>query len=288
MRNNSEINAKIEDLLNDRISSRASVGGGCISNAERMEMQSGRTYFLKSGSRNLMFINEANGLKELAKPDVIRVPEVILVDEQFILLEFVKQGFRRADFYEIFGRQFAMLHNYHSERIGFYEDNYIGASPQINSATNEEAYNWTLFYMNKRLLFQLHLAEEKGYATEKLRKGFHLLENEIEIILSGSKEEPSLLHGDLWGGNYLCHENGSPVLIDPAVYYGHREADLAMTKLFGGFSYEFYSAYREELPLKEGAEYREDIYTLYHVMNHLNLFGMSYYSQAERLLWKYL
>jgi len=106
--------------------------------------------------------------------------------------------------------------------------------------------------------------------------------------LAGSEEKPSLLHGDLWSGNYLCDEHGNAVLIDPAVYYGHREADLAMTKLFGGFSEKFYSAYNEEFPLKEGASYRENIYLLYHVMNHLNLFGKGYYPQAEYLLWSYL
>lgn len=251
-------------------------------------MKSGKTYFLKSGSNNLMFINEANGLRELTKPAVIRVPEVMLADEQFILMEYITQGLRKAGFFESFGRQFAKLHRFHAERFGFYEDNFIGASPQLNSAADEETYNWTSFYMNKRLLFQLHLAETNGYATEKLRRGFHLLESRIESILSRSGEQPSLLHGDLWGGNYLSDENGNPVLIDPAVYYGHREADLAMTKLFGGFTTEFYASYNEEFPLKEGAAFREDIYTLYHVMNHLNLFGMGYYSQAERLLWKYL
>jgi protein-ribulosamine 3-kinase len=278
----------LEEHLNDRISHRSSVGGGCISNAEKLVMQSGRSFFLKSGARNSMFINESNGLRELAKPSVIRVPEVVLAEQEFILMEYIIQGSRKAGFFESFGRQFARLHRCHSDSFGFYEDNFIGASPQINSSTEEEAYNWVSFYMNKRLLFQLHLAETKGYATEKLRKGFHLLESRIETILSGSSEEPSLLHGDLWGGNYLSDEGGNPVLIDPAVYYGHREADLAMTKLFGGFSAEFYAAYNEEFPLKEGAAFREDIYTLYHVMNHLNLFGMGYYSQAERLLWKYL
>ena len=278
----------LEDQLNDRILSRSAVGGGCISNAEKLVMQSGTSFFLKSGARNQMFINEANGLRELAKSDVIRVPEVILADKEFILMEYINQGPRKAGFFESFGRQFAKLHRYHSDRFGFYEDNFIGASPQINISTENEANNWVSFYMNKRLLFQLRLAEERGYASEKLRKGFHLLESKIDTILSGSEEEPSLLHGDLWGGNYLSDENGDPVLIDPAVYYGHREADLAMTRLFGGFTNEFYSAYNEELPLKEGSEYRQDIYTLYHVMNHLNLFGMGYYSQAERLMWNYL
>jgi fructosamine-3-kinase len=288
MRSNSGLYARIENLIKDRIISKASIGGGCISNAERLAMRSGKSYFLKSGSKNLMFINEANGLRELAKPAAIRVPKAILADEDFILMEFITPGIRKTGFFESFGHQFAKLHRYHAESFGFYEDNFIGASPQINKATEEEVHNWVSFYMNKRLLFQLRLAEERGYASEKLRKGFHLLESKIDTILSGSEEEPSLLHGDLWGGNYLSDENGDPVLIDPAVYYGHREADLAMTRLFGGFTNEFYSAYNEELPLKEGSEYRQDIYTLYHVMNHLNLFGMGYYSQAERLLWNYL
>ena len=288
MGNNSDIYNKIENWSNDQIERKVSVGGGCISLAERLDMHSGKSYFLKSGMRNLIFVNEANGLWELAKPAVIRVPEVMLANEDFILMEYIPSGIRTADFFDSFGRQFARLHCYHTDCFGFIEDNFIGASPQINNPTEEEAHNWVSFYMNKRLLFQLQLAEKKGYATEKLRKGFHLLESKIETILSGGDEEPSLLHGDLWGGNYLSDEKGNAVLIDPAVYYGHREADLAMTKLFGGFTDEFYAAYHEELPLKEGADYRENIYTLYHIMNHLNLFGMSYYSQAERLLWGYL
>lgn len=288
MENSSDIYAIIENWANDRIRQKISIGGGCISFAEKLVLQSGRSYFLKSGSRNGMFIKEADGLRELVKPGVIRIPEVMLVNDDFILLEFIGTGYKKAGFFESFGRQFAMLHRYHSERFGFYEDNFIGNSPQKNVSDDNEAHNWPLFYLNNRLLFQLHLAETKGYATEKLRKGFHLLEDKIETILSGSGEEPSLLHGDLWGGNYLSDEKGNAVLIDPAVYYGHREADLAMTELFGGFSAEFYNSYKEEFPLKEGAEYRQDIYKLYHVMNHLNLFGMGYCSQAECLLWKYL
>ena len=288
MENNSDIYGIIENWANDRIIQKISVGGGCISRAERLVMKSGRSYFLKSGSGNGMFIKEADGLRELAKSGIIRIPEVLLVDDSFILMEFIGTGLKKTGFFESFGRQFARLHRYHAERFGFYKDNYIGNSPQKNVSGDNEAYSWPLFYLNKRLLFQLNLSEIKGYATEKLRKGFHLLENKIETILSGSGEEPSLLHGDLWGGNYFSDERGNVVLIDPAVYYGHREVDLAMTKLFGGFSAEFYNAYHDEFPLKDGFEYREDIYKLYHVMNHLNLFGSGYYSQAERLLWKYL
>ncbi len=278
----------IEEYFKDSISGRSSVGGGCISHAESLVMRSGRSLFMKSGSFNDMFLREANGLRELAKAGAIRVPEVILADRDFILMEFIHSGLRKSDFFESFGRQFAMLHRYTSERFGFYENNYIGATPQMNIPNDNEANDWPAFYFNERLLFQFQLVEKNGYATEKLRKGFHLIENKIHSILKGSEEKPSLLHGDLWGGNYLSDEYGNPALIDPAVYYGHREADLAMTKLFGGFSSEFYEAYHEEFPLKEGYEFREDVYTLYHVLNHLNLFGRGYYSRAERLLWKYL
>lgn len=278
----------IEGHLKDRITGKSAVGGGCISNAEKLIMQSGRLYFLKSGSTNGMFQKEANGLRELAKAGAIRVPEVILADHDFILMEFITSGMRKAGFFESFGRQFARLHRNSSEKFGFYEDNFIGATPQMNIPNDSEAVNWAAFYFNKRLLYQYQLAEKNGYTTEKLKKGFLLLEAKIEFILRGSEEKSSLLHGDLWGGNYLSDEIGNSVLIDPAVYYGHREADLAMTRLFGGFSSEFYEAYHEEFPLTEGSGFREDIYMLYHVMNHLNLFGRGYYFQAERLLWKYL
>ena len=251
-------------------------------------MQSGRCFFLKSGSAGKMFFCEANGLRELAKAKAIRIPTVYLAAENFILLENISAGLKTSSLFDIFGHQFGRFHRFQGERFGFPEDNFIGSTQQKNIPTEEESRNWPLFFMNKRLLFQLYLAEKNGYATEKLRKGFRLLENKLDAIFKGSEENPSLLHGDLWSGNFLCDESGNPVLIDPAVYYGHREADLAMTKLFGGFSSDFYAAYQQEFPLKEGAPYRENIYMLYHVMNHLNLFGHSYYSQTERLLWSYL
>ncbi|NWF49767.1 MAG: fructosamine kinase family protein, partial [Ignavibacteriaceae bacterium] len=163
-----------------------------------------------------------------------------------------------------------------------------GSNPQINIPDEKEKLNWTLFYFNKRILFQLQLAERFGNATEELRKAISKLEDKIEDIIKGSEEKPSLLHGDLWSGNYMVDENGNAVLIDPAVYYGHREADLGMTKLFGGFSSEFYRAYNETYPLEDGYEYRENIYKLYHVLNHLNLFGGGYYSQALSLIKYYV
>lgn len=285
---NDMINLRIEEWCGEKIVKRTGASGGCISLAEIIVMQSGQSFFLKSGPSGNMFRCEANGLNEIARTGVIRVPFVLLSDENFILLENITQGVKPAGFFRTFGQQFARLHRYTNKKFGFFEDNYIGSTPQINISSEKESGNWIDFFMNKRLLFQLNLAEKNGYSTEKLRKGFHLLENKVESIIKGSEEEPSLLHGDLWSGNFLCDQSRNAVLIDPAVYYGHREADLAMTKLFGGFSPDFYSAYQEEFPLKVGAIYRENLYMLYHVMNHLNLFGSAYYSRAENLLWQYL
>lgn len=278
----------IEKETNDQVIKTSLVGGGCISNSERLLMKSGRIFFLKSGGSGNLFFCEANGLEELRKAQKIRVPSVILADKDFILLENISIGVHGNFFFRIFGQQLAQLHQLSFNYFGFYEDNFVGSSPQKNIPEERESKNWTDFYLNKRLLFQLYLAEKNGYATDKLRKGFHLLENKIGDILSGSEENPSLVHGDLWSGNFLSDQYGNPVLIDPAVYYGHREADLAMTKLFGGFPQTFYEAYEKEYPLKEGFLYRQNLYMLYHVLNHLNLFGRVYYLQAEKLLWDYL
>lgn len=280
--------SEIEQHLGEQVVDTNSVGGGCIANSRKITTESGKVYFVKSGFAGKMFQNEASGLQELSKPKAIRVPEVIIVNDDYLLLEFVATGVKKRDFFEDFGRRFADMHRFSGESFGFYEDNFIGATPQLNIPLGNGSKNWDEFYFQNRLLFQYRLSEENGYSTEKLRKGFKLLENKISGILKGSEEDPSLLHGDLWSGNYMCDKNGDAVIIDPAVYYGHREADLAMTKLFGGFSSGFYKAYNESWPLLPGHKYRENIYLLYHVMNHLNLFGYGYLSQAESLLWYYL
>lgn len=235
-----------------------------------------------------MFLKEANGLIELKKAKAIKVPDVILAEKDFILMEFINSSSRSKSFFKDFGIKFSQMHKYSSPGFGFYEDNYIGANPQENIPAKDEEKDWIEFYFNKRILYQYKLAEKNGYSTNELRKGIFKLENKIEEILSGSEEPPSLLHGDLWSGNYMVDENGDACLIDPAVYYGHREADLGMTKLFGGFSSEFYNAYNENFPLPDGAGYRENLYKLYHVLNHLNLFGRGYYSQAISLVYYYL
>ena len=284
------IKNKIEDVLKEKITNLYSVSGGCINDARILHTESGKLFFIKTNMGNPpdMFAKEANGLKELAAANAIRVPKVIYVNDNFLLLEAIIPSSKSKLFFEDFGRKFAKLHKHNGKYFGFYEDNYIGSTLQINIAYESEKLDWIKFYFNKRLKFQFDLAEIKGYAGEELRKAFSKLENKIDDILRSNDEKPSLLHGDLWSGNYVTDENGNACLIDPAVYYGHREADLAMTKLFGGFDSIFYEAYNEEYPLDDGHIYREKIYKLYHVMNHLNLFGSGYYQQAVNLIKYYL
>lgn len=276
--------------IDDKIDSQRSVSGGCINDAKIIITKSGKSYFVKtnSNSEKDLFLKEANGLRELAKANVIRVPNVIYADVNFIIIESIIPQTKAKLFWENFGRDFARLHKFTINNFGFYEDNYIGSTPQLNIPSKIESFSWVEFYFNKRLLFQYKLAEKNGFAGEELHKVFFQLESKISSILKECDAKPSLLHGDLWSGNFITDETGNACLIDPAVYYGHREADLTMTKLFGGFDSRFYSAYNEEYPLDDGHEYRENIYKLYHVLNHLNLFGSGYYQQAVGLIKYYL
>lgn len=285
-----EIRAEINDRLGVNIIKTENLSGGCISNAFKISTEDGDDLFLKINDNVPpdMFKAEANGLNELQKTHAIRVPAAKIYSEKYIVTEFIKTGKKSINFFQNFGRNFALLHKYKGYSFGFYEDNYIGSNPQKNLADNVEARNWIAFYLNKRLRFQLSLCEKKGYATDELKRYFTKLEDKISDIIIDSHEEPSLLHGDLWSGNYMVGENGEACIIDPAVYYGNREADLAMTKLFGGYPNEFYKSYNEAYPLDDGWEHRENIYMLYHILNHLNLFGRSYYSQVISLLKYYL
>ncbi len=285
-----QIKNKIESLISEKIISLSSIGGGCINDAQQLSTISEKKYFLKTNlySPADTFLKEANGLNEIASSKTIRVPKVISADTDFILLEFIISGNRTKSFFEDFGRKFAEMHKHYSDFFGFYEDNYIGSTTQLNIAEGDEKNSWVNFYFNKRIYYQIKLAEKNGYLTSELNKVFSSLENKFQSIFDGYEVKPSLLHGDLWGGNYMIDENGEACLIDPAVYYGDREADLAMTKLFGGFGYDFYQAYNEAYPLEPGYEFRENIYKLYHVLNHLNLFGTGYYHQAIELIKYYI
>ena len=250
---------KIEELLNTKIKTIQSVGGGCIANACQVLTEKEEKYFYKSYSNNEILKCEINGLNELHLAKNIKIPKVIIAEDDFALMEFINQSNRGKNFFETFGRSFAQLHKYSSDNFGFYENNFIGANRQVNQPISN---NWTEFYFQNRLLYQFKLAEKNGYVDNNFRDLFYRLENRIDSILTGCENIPSLLHGDLWSGNYLCDENGAACLIDPAVYYGNREADLAMTKLFGGFDTSFYSAYNEEYKLPNDWKYRENIFIL--------------------------
>ena len=287
---NNSVRRKLEELRGSSIIDADLLSGGCISNAYRITFADEGIYLLKlrEHENGDMFIKEGHGLQELKKAGAIRVPEVVACDSGFILLEFIDSAPKQKNFYEEFGRRFAHLHQYTSIEFGFYENNYIGSTPQINIPDNKTRHNWVSFYFTNRLLFQFRLLEKNGYADSAIRDAFGKLENKIDTIIDITDSPPSLLHGDLWSGNYMSDENGNACLIDPAVYYGNREADLAMTKLFGGFPSTFYNSYNETFRLPDEWQYRENIYMLYHVMNHLNLFGGGYYSHTLSLMRSYL
>ena len=238
--------------------------------------------FRKSGPASSadMFAAEAEGLLELAKPGVIRVPEVIDCgvegDEAFIEIEYLELGRPTRAHQERLGKQLAALHTTTADRFGWHRDNTIGLMPQHNEWSDD----WVAFFRERRLGFQLRLAAQNGYA---LLEDGEMLMKRLPALFAGYRPEPSLLHGDLWGGNWgVCDDE--PVIFDPAVYYGDRESDLAMTRLFGGFGSAFYAAYEAAAPLAPGHRVRNDLYQLYHVLNHLNLFGSGYLGQAQLLI----
>tara|TARA_B100000749_G_scaffold280893_1_gene280399 strand:- start:2379 stop:3122 length:744 start_codon:yes stop_codon:yes gene_type:complete len=207
--------------------------------------------------------------------EFIKVPHIIAVDDTVLELEKIESVPPTADNWERLGKGLALLHRVNHPEFGFHRDNFIGLNPQSNHLVQD----WGLFFVEKRLLFQAHLIKEQTLKEELV----HILKNmlpHIQEFLNQHHPHPSLVHGDLWSGNVMFSSEG-PWLIDPAVYYGDREVDLAMTRVFGGFAPEFYSAYEKELPLSEGFESRAPIYNMYHYLNHYNLFGSSYWKGVE-------
>ena len=242
----------------------------------------GRKYFAKVNERAQLdnFAAEADGLAALAAAGA-RVPSPLCRgeegDEAFLVLEYLEM--RGSGDYAALGRALAHVHSISGEFFGWRRDNYIGRTPQLNCRSS----SWSDFWRDSRLLPQLDLARESGLRASLVRKGERLADD-LPRFLSDHAPAASLLHGDLWGGNTGFLASGAPVLFDPAVYWGDRETDLAMTELFGGFPRDFYSAYAESAPLDRGYAARKTLYNLYHVLNHANLFGGGYAAQAERMI----
>jgi fructosamine-3-kinase len=248
----------------------------------------GQRYFVKLNSAALlpMFAAEAAGLQALAAAQAVRVPAVMCsghnaTDAWLVLeaMDFVQGAKKSAT---LFGEQLALLHRATAPAFGWQQDNTIGSTAQPNGWRDD----WIAFWREQRLGFQLQLAASHGYGGSLQTQGALLLEA-LPALLDHAPR-PSLLHGDLWGGNWAVTATGEPVIFDPAVYYGDRETDLAMTHLFGGFPADFYAAYEAAWPLPAGHAVRRTLYNLYHILNHLNLFGAGYRHQAEEMIGRLL
>jgi len=265
------------------------VGGGSIHQALRYRTHHGFV-FLKVGAHAAkpMFESEAAGLRELARADAIRVPHVLALgatgDRTFLCLEWLELVAPTPALAAALGERLAALHRIRSSKHGWMQDNFIGRTPQ----RNDQHESWPRFFREQRLLPQLELAAQNRAHQHTLDRG-HVLADALEALFASYRPAPSLLHGDLWGGNWgatvLTRGSGSePVLFDPAVYFGDRETDIAMTRLFGGFAAAFYDAYEATWPLDAGAPTRATLYNLYHVLNHYNLFGGGYLAQARTMI----
>jgi len=259
-------------------------GGGCINSTYTIS-DNQHHYFVKLNSAQLidMFEAEAAGLNQIAASNSIRVPAVIcsgISDKQsYLVLQHLNFAHGETCSHQQLGFDLAQMHRYSADQFGWYRNNTIGSTPQHN----EQGSDWIEFWRRQRLDFQLQLAANNGYGGQLQKRG-QQLSSGLEHFFAGYSPQASLLHGDLWSGNYAIDNNGCPVIFDPAVYFGDREADIAMTELFGGFNSHFYQAYQEAFPLDDGYQVRKRLYNLYHVLNHLNLFGGSYLNQAESML----
>lgn len=261
----------------------ARVGGGSINASFRWRGERGPLFIKIAPADSLaMFEAEAAGLEELRAADAVRVPGVLAVgaDDRyaFIALEWLELRAPSPRAEAQLGIRLARQHRVTQAQFGWHRDGTIGATHQDNTPTED----WVAFLRDRRLRVQFSLAQQNGYGRVAER-GARLLEG-LEAFFSVYRPVPALLHGDLWSGNWAADENDSPVIFDPAVYYGDRETDIAMTQLFGGFGTAFYSAYGAEQPQADGASTRAQLYNLYHVLNHLNMFGDAYLRQSSVII----
>lgn len=283
-----EIDARISEKTGEKFhsSQRRSVGGGCINQGYALSDR-GRNFFVKLNQASFvaMFEAEAFGLEDILASNSILAPKPICWgvagNNCYLVLQWLELGGGKTQSWQEMGRKLARMHKFISNRgFGWRMNNTIGSTPQINDWTDD----WVEFYAKHRLGYQFKLARRRGgyfpQADELLAA--------IPELLAGHDVQPSLVHGDLWGGNASCTVDGEPVIFDPATYYGDREVDVAMTELFGGFPNAFYQGYNEVFPLDSGYDKRKVLYNLYHIVNHFNLFGGGYDSQANSMIGRIL
>lgn len=260
------------------LQSKSAIGSGCINQAYKISNGS-KDYFVKKNSTQFadMFEVEALSLRELANSNSIKVPCPIcygsIGEQAYLVLEHLNLVGRANPIVQ--GRQLAAMHRVSHSQFGWHKNNTIGSTPQSNQPTND----WVSFWREQRLIPQFKLALHNGYQLDALEQLIECFDSLFEHY----QPQASMLHGDLWGGNAAALADGTPVIFDPAFYYGDREADIAMTHLFGGFESNFYAAYNEAWPLHTGHQVRRTFYNLYHIINHLNLFGRGYLRQANSM-----
>ncbi len=264
------------------IDNRRSVSGGCINQGYAL-IGKNLTYFVKinQASQVEMFAAEALGLKQMLATRSIRLPQPICwgvaESASYIVLEWLEFGRTSTQSWQEMGQQLAAMHRAGgSSQFGWERNNTIGSTPQMNIWTD----NWADFFAKHRLGYQLNLAKRRGGIFPDDTQVMAVMRD----FLADRNPQPALVHGDLWSGNAACTVEGEPVILDPATYYGDREVDIAMTELFGGFPAAFYQGYNQIFPLDEGYQRRKTLYNLYHVLNHFNLFGGGYGSQANQML----
>jgi fructosamine-3-kinase len=283
------LKSNLEGLLQTQIIQQRPVSGGDINHAVRLDTADRRKLFLKynrSAQAPAMFRTEVLGLALLGASRVIAVPKVLHYGEagegwSFLLMEYMLPGHKNRLFWEYFGQALANLHGNTSQQFGFSHDNFIGRLPQSNSRHTR----WPEFYAEERLWPQMLLAQDRSLLNRDDEQALERLCRRLHTICP--EEAPALIHGDLWGGNFLCTLEGLPVLIDPAACFAHREMDLAMSRLFGGFDTVFYQSYQNAWPLEPGFEERLEVYQLYYLLVHVNLFGGGYVSQVRQILKKH-
>jgi protein-ribulosamine 3-kinase len=260
------------------------LAGGDINSAYCLQGTE-QSYFVKLNRADTigMFAAESAGLTVLSATRTVRVPSPIVygksAEHAFLVLEYIEFGTSGKTSNHLFGHQLALLHQQRQAYFGWHRDNTIGSTPQPNTRNDD----WIAFWRTQRLGHQLQLASAKGYHGQLQTTGAQLCDK-LANFFEGYSPQPALLHGDLWCGNAAADKQGSPVMFDPACYYGDREAELAMTELFGGFSQDFYAAYRDTCRVDQGYATRKTLYNLYHILNHLNLFGSGYLRQAENMI----